>query len=112
MKYRIAAVADDFLAGLRAERDLSPHTLAAYSSDLAQFGEWSERGRVTDMRKNDRQHLRRYVAYRTERRYARRTIARKISAIRSLLRWAVLHDLIASSPAADLGVPKLDRPLP
>jgi tyrosine recombinase XerC len=112
VKYRIAAVADDFLASLKAERDVSPHTLSAYGNDLAQFGEWSERGRITDMRKIDRRHLRRYVAYLTERRYARRTISRKVSAVRSLLRWAVLHDVIAVSPAEDLGVPKLDRPLP
>src|SRR5687768_3530223 len=112
MKFRIVAVADDFLAGLRAERDLSPHTLSAYANDLAQFREWSERGQVTDVRRIDRKHLRRYVAYLTQRRYARRTIARKVSAIRSFLRWAVLHDLIAASPAEDLGVPKLDRPLP
>ena len=112
MKYALTTVTDGFLTTLRAERDVSPHTLTAYGSDLGQFSEWSQRGRVTDLRKVDRKHLRRYVAYLTERSYARRTIARKISAVRSMLRWAVLHDLIPASPAEDLGVPKLDRPLP
>lgn len=112
MRFTIASVAQEFVAGLRAERDFSPNTLTAYTSDLAQFAEWSGRGRISDLRKIDRRHLRRYVAYLTERRYARRTIARKISAVRSLLKWSVLHDLIPASPAEDLGVPKLDRPLP
>ena len=112
MKYALTTVTDAFLTTLRAERDVSPHTLTAYGSDLGQFSEWSQRGRITDLRKVDRKHLRRYVAYLTERSYARRTIARKISAVRSMLRWAVLHDLIPASPAEDLGVPKLDRPLP
>src|SRR5688500_14047488 len=110
MRYALDAVTDEFLAALKAERDVSPHTLTAYRSDLAQFTEWSSRGRVTDVRKVDRRLLRRYVSYLVERRYARRTVARKISAVRSLLKWAVLHDVIASSPAEDLGVPKLDRP--
>ena len=112
MRHELTAAADHFLASLRAERDVSPHTLNAYRSDLDQFTEWSARGRLTDIRKLDRRHLRRYVSYLVERRYARRTVARKVSAVRSLLKWAVMHDLIPASPAEDLGVPKLDRPLP
>ena len=103
---------DDFLKSLSAERDLSPHTVAAYRSDLAQFGEWAGRSRVEDLAAIDRRLLRRYVAYLSERRYARRSIARKASAIRALLRWAVTHDLIGANPADGLAAPKLDRPLP
>ncbi len=103
---------DDFLAALKAERDVSPHTLIAYGNDLAQFTEWAGRGQVDDLAGIDRRLLRRYVAYLGERRYARRTIARKLSALRSLLRWAVIQELIESSPADDLTAPKLDRPLP
>ena len=103
---------DDFIRSIRAERDLSPHTITAYTSDLAQFAEWSARGHVETIDSIDRRHLRRFVGYLSQRSYARRTIARKVSAVRSLLRWAVLHDLIDKSPAEDLGVPKLDRPLP
>ena len=106
------AVVDAFLRAARAQRDLSPHTLAAYDADLEQFAEWARRGAITDVREIDRRLLRRYLAYLGERRYARRTIARKTSAIRSMLRWAVLHDLIALNPAEDLATPKLDRPLP
>nr|MDQ3956790.1 tyrosine-type recombinase/integrase [Actinomycetota bacterium] len=54
----------------------------------------------------------RYVAFLGERRYARRSIARKVSALRSMLAWAVARDVIESNPADDLPVPKLDRPLP
>jgi len=103
---------DGFIRSIRAERDLSPHTIAAYTSDLAQFVEWSARGQILTIDSIDRRHLRRFVGYLGQRSYARRTIARKVSAVRSLLRWAVLHDLIGSSPAEDLGAPKLDRPLP
>jgi integrase/recombinase XerC len=103
---------DDFIRSIRAERDLSPHTITAYTSDLAQFAEWSARGQIFTLESIDRRHLRRFVGYLGQRSYARRTIARKVSAVRSLLRWAVLHDLIGSSPAEDLGAPKLDRPLP
>lgn len=101
-----------FLRAQRAERDLSPHTLAAYRHDLAQFAEWGSRSGATRLGDVDRRLLRRYVAYLGERDYARRSIARKVSALRSLLRWAVLQRLIPANPAEDVAAPKLDRPLP
>jgi integrase/recombinase XerC len=104
--------ASDFLRACGAERDLSPHTLDAYRRDLDQFTDWMGRRGVTDLERIDRTALRRYVAFLGERRYARRSIARKASAVRSLLAWAVTHDLIESNPAEDVQVPKLDRPLP
>ena len=84
MRYELRAAADHFLASLKAERDVSPHTLNAYRSDLEQFTEWSARGHLSDIRKLDRRHLRRYVSYLVERRYARRTIARKVSGVKSV----------------------------
>ena len=108
----ISAVAAGFLRACEAERDLSPHTVAAYRRDLDQFAEWVGRRGLTDAARLDRTTLRRFVAFLGERRYARRSIARKVSAVRSMLAWAVTHDLIESNPADDVQVPKLDRPLP
>jgi tyrosine recombinase XerC len=109
----ISEAAETFLRTLSAERDLSPHTLAAYRSDLNAFAEWA--ARASDAPKLagvDRTLLRRYVAYLAQRGYARRTVARKMSALRSLLAWAVENDLAVSNPSEDVGAPKLDRPLP
>ena len=103
---------DRFLTTLRAERDLSPNTLDAYRRDLAQFSSWAARARVDSLEAIDRRLVRRYVAWLSENRYARRSIARKASALRSLLQWAVVHDLIPANPATGVAVPKLDRPLP
>lgn len=111
-KASVRAVCERYLRSLAAERDLSPLSVEAYRRDLTQFSEWLERAGTTLLIDVDRRALRRYVAYLGERRYARRSIARKASAVRSLLRWAVLHDVIAVDPSADLSVPKLDRPLP
>jgi integrase/recombinase XerC len=108
----IVEAAESFLRSARAERDLSPHTLAAYSSDLAQFADWAARSQVREVGAVDRKLLRRYVSFLSERRLARRSIARKASAVRALLRWATVQGIIAIDPSTGLKVPKLDRPLP
>ena len=106
----IADATEQFLRACRAERDLSPHTLAAYRRDLEQFADWAARGNVSTIEGIDRTLLRRYVAFLGARRLARRSIRRKVSALRSLLAWAVTNELLESSPAGDLQLPKLDRP--
>jgi integrase/recombinase XerC len=105
-------ISERFLRSARAERDLSPNTLDAYARDLTQFSEWSARGGVTALEDVGRTHLRRFVAYLGSRQYARRTIARKASAVRALLRWAVDQELIDVNPAENISAPKLDKPLP
>jgi integrase/recombinase XerC len=65
-----------------------------------------------DLDQIDRRALRRYVAHMSERGLARRSIARKTSALRSMLRWSQLHGLSEANPAEDLAAPKLDKPLP
>jgi integrase/recombinase XerC len=105
-------VAASFLRAGSAERDLSPHTIAAYTSDLSQFEIFASRAGASDVGKIDRDLMRRYVAHLGERNYSRRSIARKISAVRSMLGWAVKHDLVKTNAAVDLPAPKLDKPLP
>ena len=108
----IAEANESFLRVCFAERDLSPHTTAAYRRDLGQFADWAARSRVERLAGLDRRFLRRYVSFLGERRYARRSIARKVSAVRSMLAWAESRSLIPENPAAGIAVPKLDRPLP
>lgn len=112
MAAEVGHLSERFLRAAGAERDLSPHTLDAYRRDLAQFAEWSARGGVSDLGSIDRRHLRRFIAYLSSREYARRTIARKASAVRSLLRWALDQGAIDVDPSQDLSAPKLDKPLP
>lgn len=108
----LAEAISGFLRACEAERDLSPHTVAAYRRDLEQLGEWLERSGVTSLEGLDRRMLRRYVAFMDTRKLARRSIARKVSAVRSLLNWAVTHGLVETNAAEDVPVPAPHRSLP
>ena len=108
----LRAAAALFLKSAAAERDLSPHTISAYRSDLEQFTSWAAEQGVKRIDSVDRRLLRRYVADLSDKGLKRRTVVRKASALRSLLKWAAARGLAPSTAAEDLSVPKLDRPLP
>jgi site-specific recombinase XerD len=80
-------------------------TSAAYRSDLSAFVEWTARLGSTGPAEVNRTTLRRYVAHLATRRYARRTIARKASALRRYFAWAARTGLVAADPSVGLSVP-------
>jgi integrase/recombinase XerC len=91
-----------FTASLTAA---SPNTVAAYRRDLVAFVEWAERAELSGPEAVDRLTLRRYLAYLTTRRYARRTIARKASTLRRYFRWLRHVGVLETDPSISLVVP-------
>jgi len=93
---------DDFLASLtRASRN----TVDAYRGDVRDFVEWAERGGVEKPTSVDRLVLRRYLAFLGTRRLAKRTVARKASALRRYFGWARRRGLVEVDPALGLKAP-------
>ena len=99
----------EFLVSLTS---VAPRTLEAYGTDLAGFVTWAGRGGVDDPRGVDRTLLRRYVAHLSTRRYAKRSIARKVSALRRYFRWAARTGRIAVDPSSNLSAPRGEGRLP
>lgn len=102
---------DQYLQHLRVERNLSTNTLAAYASDLASLASWAEREQV-ELLSADHRMLRRFLAELDRARYSRRTIARRLAAVRSFYRFLVQRGIMTSSPAVVLATPKIPRELP
>jgi site-specific recombinase XerD len=90
-----------FVASLTS---LSAHTRAAYGSDLAGFVAWAERGGVEGPAAVTRSSLRRYVAYLTTRQFARRSVARKVAALRRYFRWALRERVTTADPTVGLRI--------
>jgi site-specific recombinase XerD len=99
----------EFLGSLSS---VAPRTVEAYRRDLAGFAEWAERGGVDGPAGVDRVLLRRYVAHLATRRYAKRSIARKVSALRRYFAWTARRGLVASDPSTSLSAPRGDGRLP
>lgn len=102
-----------FIAYLQTERDVSPHTLAAYRSDLAQLLVFALREKGADVSAGDVDHLflRRYLAG-LSKDTKKSSIGRKLAAIRSFFRFLLRRGAIARNPAELIATPKKEQRLP
>ncbi|HXY45092.1 MAG TPA: tyrosine-type recombinase/integrase [Acidimicrobiales bacterium] len=100
---------DGFVRSLAGQ---SPATRKAYEGDVAGFLEWLERAGSQGPEGVDRLVLRRYLAFLNTRGYARRTIARKASALRCYFAWLRRTGAIGSDPSRRLSSPAGEARLP
>ena len=105
---------DRFQQHLAVERNVSPHTCAAYLRDLAEFHEFLAKHGGSDtveLPRIDHLLLRRYLAE-LHKRNQRTSIARKLSALRSFFRYLVREGVLSVNPAEAVATPKRSRYLP
>lgn len=108
---------DAYLRHLETERQLSPHTLSAYRRDLQSLAEYACR-HSTPLEEMDSHAVRRFAAECHRRGGSRRrglsprSVARRLSAVRSFFAWLLRSRVIGSNPAADVRAPKPARRLP
>jgi integrase/recombinase XerC len=107
----------EFLKFLRFNRNVSPHTLRAYDTDI---GQWlthlgAIRARPISglaLQDFDTDGVRSYLGELFERGHARASTARRLSGVRAFAKYLVREELLASDPTALIGAPKKDQTLP
>ncbi len=103
----------DFLEYLKFEKRYSEHTITSYSNDLLKFHNYLEdyyEGVIFHSIKS--LHLRSYMVFLLEKKMAKSTVARKISAVKSLFKFLLKQQIVDSSPVNLIETPKLDKKLP
>lgn len=100
---------DEFAESLTGS---AANTVAAYRSDVLLFAEWIERSGITTPGGVDRLLLRRYVASLTTRQFARRTVARKVAAIRRYYAFLRHRGHVEIDPSVSLRAPAGPARLP
>src|SRR5258706_10715366 len=100
-----------FLDYLRVERGCAKLKIAAYRSDLAQFGDFLEKRHVvlTGARRED---VRQYIQELFSNQLDGRSVGRKLSAIRHLYRHLLLDGKIDKDPTLNIDLPKQWKVLP
>jgi integrase/recombinase XerC len=105
-------VFNKYIAFLEAEKNASPYTVRNYTRDLLAFFDFVTGKKIESLKDVNKLTLRAYLAHLMEGGYAKSSIARKLSAIRSFYRYLMREDLVTASPAATTVSPRLDRRLP
>jgi integrase/recombinase XerC len=100
---------DDFEMSLT---DVAASTVVAYRRDIEAFTTWADRAQIGGPSQVTRLFLRRYLAYLATRRYARRTVARKVAALRRYFDWLRRRGVITTDPSVRLSVPAGPSRLP
>jgi integrase/recombinase XerC len=104
-----------YLREIADGRQLSAHTVAAYRRDLTELADFLDtyfQAEDWAWSQVDRNALRRFMGRMAQQRLARRTIARRLSAIRSFFRFLHREDLVESNAARTVRSPKLEKSLP
>lgn len=100
---------EKFLKYLEVEKNYSEHTLSNYGHDLAEFFEFLGNDNIAAVEYTT---LRRFLAELKARQLKARSVARKLSSLRSFFRFLQREGLVQKNPAALVLTPKLDKGLP
>lgn len=107
----------EFLAYIKLNRHVSPHTVRAYESDITQYLAWvaGDKQRkmsgltVADL---DLTSVRAHLAELNKAGKARSSVARKLSALRTFVKYLRREELIEHDPTAMAVAPKRDQTIP
>lgn len=101
---------DEFIKYIR-NKNYSNYTISCYEKDLNQYLEF-----LNENKKNildvDYKFLRTYLSMLYDKKYAKKTIARHISSLKSFYKFLFKNNIIDKNPMVLIKTPKLDKKLP
>lgn len=104
---------DKFLDHLKFEKRYSKHTIRSYSNDLSKFDVYlNDFYDGVKFNSIESIHVRSYMVFLLENKLAKSSVARKISAVKSLFKFFLKQQMVSSSPVNLIETPKLEKRLP
>ncbi len=103
---------DSYLTYLNAERNASTHTLANYGREITQFMAYARQRGVTAWRDVTPALLRSWLAHLHAQGYAKGSIIRRVSEVRSFYAFLMRREWVEQNPVMAISAPKLPQRLP
>jgi integrase/recombinase XerC len=103
---------DRYLAYLKSQNRYSARTIEAFGRDTRDFLRFLKDNGTTDIKAVDYRMLRRYLVYCDNRKLKKTTVARRLSAIRSFLRFLCNEGTLEANAALLISFPKAGSTLP
>jgi integrase/recombinase XerC len=102
----------DFLNYLMIEKNSSPYTIEHYEKDINDFTSFLKQQAIEGFAAVSYVLVRHYLVSMHEKKYARNTVARKISSMRSFYRFLNREKIVEQNPFAMASLPKKAKMLP
>lgn len=99
---------EKFITHLKVERDVSPHTLRAYTKDLEEFLSFIDK----KPKEIDNLDIRSFLALLHQRKLKKSSVARKLATIRSFFKFLTREGYVKKNPAKLVATPKIPKTLP
>ena len=106
------SIIKDFLEYLEYQKNYSQHTIKNYKDDLILFTCFLEQEQINDLNNVTYELVRKYLKYLNEQNYKAKSIARILSSLRGLFKYAYSNKLIKSNPMTLIATPKIEKKLP
>lgn len=106
---------EQFLQHLKYERNMSPHTLRNYASDLEQFRDHILKIEKRDdipLAQIDRLTIREWMAELHAANKKKASIARKLASLRTFFQFLIREGKLETNPAKLVATPRIERKLP
>ncbi|KQL44376.1 tyrosine recombinase XerC [Brevibacillus choshinensis] len=101
-----------FTRYLQVEKNASPHTVKQYVADIREFVAFMEQHQITVFAAVSYLHGRSFLAHLAKKGLSRRSIARKLSSLRSLYRFLLREGQLEQNPFQLVSTPKMEKKLP
>jgi len=112
MAVKISQAIEQFLSQISNIRRYSDNTIKAYRIDLSEFNHFCEQNAKENIDNITEKVLKQYLVNLVQKELDQKSISRKLSAIRSLFKFAFINEMIESNPASAISNPKTRRKLP
>lgn len=96
---------DSFLTYISLVRQLSEHTVRNYDIDLRSYFNFSKGELDTAM-------IRHFLAHLYQNNCSKKTVARRLSALRTFIKYLMRQGVLKENPILDIKTPKLEKKLP
>ena len=103
---------DRYINYLIAERNASPHTLANYRREIAEFMAFAQEKGIGSWQQVTPALLRQWLAALHSQGYAKASVARRVSELRAFYTYLHSRDLVEANPVNAISSPKLPQRLP
>ena len=103
---------NDFLNYLNYEKKYSHNTLRAYTKDLNDFINFTEKESIRSLVDIKKQHIHQFLYFLSLKKHSERTVGRKLAAIKSLFNFLIRKNFLKKNITKSISAPKIDKKLP